>query len=109
MAWTDITDYGGSLTCYFDEKNILKLFPGGSSCQYASTIPEKNCTLTRPFKNRHFVRVCMKKMMHHQCKQNGARNIYSNNNQMRAYVECSPNQSKKLYLIDLSNEESTKH
>ena len=27
---------------------------------------------------------------------------------MRAYVECSPNQSKKLYLIDLSIEQSTK-
>ena len=29
-------------------------------------------------------------------RENGARNIYSNCNQMRAYVECSPNQSKKL-------------
>ena len=32
-----------------------------------------------------------------------------NYNQMRAYVECSPNQFKKLYLIiDLSIEQSTK-
>ena len=31
-----------------------------------------------------------------------------NYNQMRAYVECSPNQLKKLYLIDLSIEQSTK-
>ena len=29
---------------------------------------------------------------------NGARNIYSNYNQTRAYVECSPNQSKNYTL-----------
>ena len=40
--------------------------------------------------------------MDHQYRENGARNVYSNHNQMRAYAECSPNQSKKLYLIDLS-------
>ena len=28
-------------------------------------------------------------------------NIYSNYNHITAYVECSPNQSYKLYLIDL--------
>ena len=50
----------------------------------------------------------MEKMMDHQYMENGARNIYSNYNQMRAYVEFSPNQSKKLYLIDLSIEQSTK-
>ena len=27
---------------------------------------------------------------------NGAKNIYSNYNQMRAYVNCSPNQSKQI-------------
>ena len=31
---------GGSLACYFGEKQILKLFPL-SSCQYVSTIPGK--------------------------------------------------------------------
>ena len=41
-------------------------------------------------------------------RENGSRNIYSDYNQMRAYIECSPNQSKKLYLIDLSIEQSTK-
>ena len=46
--------------------------------------------------------------MDHKHRENGARNIYSNYNQMRAYVERSPNQSKKLYLIDLSIEQSTK-
>ena len=46
--------------------------------------------------------------MDHQYRENDARNIYSNYNQMRAYGECSPNQSKKLYLIDLSIEQSTK-
>ena len=36
--------------------------------------------------------------MDHQCMENGARNIYSNCNQMRAYGECSPNQSKNYTL-----------
>ena len=40
--------------------------------------------------------------MDHQYRENGVRNMYSNYDQMRAYVECSPHQSKKLYLIDLS-------
>ena len=31
--------------------------------------------------------------------ENGARNRYSNYNQMRAYVECSPNQSNKLFTL----------
>ena len=43
-----------------------------------------------------------------QYRENGARIIYPNYNQMRAYVECSPNQSKKLYLFDSSIEQSTK-
>ena len=51
------------------------------------------------FKNRHFVRVCTEKMMDYQYWENGARNIYSNYNQMSAYVECSPNQSKKKYTL----------
>ena len=33
--------------------------------------------------------------MDHEYRENGARNMYSNYNQMRAYVECSPNQSIK--------------
>ena len=32
--------------------------------------------------------------MHHQYRENYARNIYSNYDQMAAYVECSRNQSK---------------
>ena len=31
-------------------------------------------------------------------RENGTRNIYSNYNQMKAYVDCSPNQSKKYTL-----------
>ena len=46
--------------------------------------------------------------MDHEYRENDARNIYSIYNQMRASVECSPNQSKKLYLIDLSIEQSMK-
>ena len=62
----------------------------------------------RLLKHRHFVRVCTEKIMDYPYRENGARNIYSNYNQIRAYIECSPNQSKKLYLIDLSIEQSTK-
>ena len=47
-----------------------------SSCQYVSTIPEKDP----------------------QYGENGVRNIYSNYNQMRAYVECPPNQRKNYTL-----------
>ena len=36
--------------------------------------------------------------MDHQYKENGARNTYSDRNQMRAFVECSPNQSKNYTL-----------
>ena len=41
-------------------------------------------------------------------RKNGMRNIYSNYNQMRAYVECSPNQSKNYTLLTfpLSNQRS---
>ena len=37
--------------------------------------------------------------MDHQYRGKGARNTYSNYNQMRAYVECSPDQSKKNYTL----------
>ena len=46
--------------------------------------------------------------MDNQYGENGERNIYSSYSQMRAYVECYPNQLKKLYLTDLSIEQSTK-
>ena len=47
--------------------------------------------------------------MDHQYSENGGGGggeyIYSNYNRMRAYVECSPNQPKKLYLIGFSIEQ----
>ena len=46
--------------------------------------------------------------MDRQYRENSTRNLSSNYNQMRAYVECSPNQSKKLYLVDLSIKQSSK-
>ena len=58
----------------------------------------KKTACYRRFKKWHFVRVCMQKMMDHQYRENGARNIHSNHIQMRAYVECSPNQSKSYTL-----------
>ena len=67
-----------------------------SICEYNS---EKKTACYRPFKNGHFVRACMEKMMDHQYKENGARNMYSNYNQIRAFVECSPNKSKKNYTL----------
>ena len=36
--------------------------------------------------------------MDYQYRENGERNIYSNYSQLRAYVECSPNQPKKYTL-----------
>ena len=36
--------------------------------------------------------------MDHQYRENDARKIYSNYNQMRAYVECSQNQPKNYTL-----------
>ena len=89
------------------KRNVSSNFSPGflSICKYRSG---KKTACYRPSKNRHFVRVCTKKMMDYQYRENGARNIYSNYNQMRTYVECSPSQSKKLYLIDLSIEQSTK-
>ena len=68
----------------------------------------KKTACYRPLKNRHFIRVCTERMMDHQYGENGGRNMYSNYNQMRAYVKCSPNQSKILCLIDLYIEQSTK-
>ena len=44
------------------------------------------------------LKVCTERMINHQIGENGARNIYSNYNQTRAYVECSPNQPKKYTL-----------
>ena len=34
-----------------------------------------------------------------QCRENGGRKVYSNYNQMRAFVECYLNQSKKNYTL----------
>ena len=36
--------------------------------------------------------------MDHRYRKNGARNIFSNYNQMSAYVECSPDQLKNYTL-----------
>ena len=88
-------------------RNILKLFPL-SFCQYVSTIPEKKNCMLPAFEKSTFLRVCTEKMMDYQYRENGTRTIYSNYYQMRAYAECSPNQSTKLYVIDLSIEKSTK-
>ena len=67
-----------------------------SICEYNSW---KKTACHRPLKNQHFDRKYM---------ENDTRNIYSNYNRIRAYAECSPNQSKKLYLIDISIEQLTK-
>ena len=68
---------------------------------------KKNCMLPT-FEKSTFCGVSTEKMMDRQYRENGSRNIYSNYNQMRAYIECSPNQLKKLDVIDLSIEQSTK-
>ena len=72
-----------------------------STCEYCIQFLKKPACY-RPFRKWHFVMVCTEKMMDHQYEKNGARNTYSNYNKMRAFVDSSPNQSKKLYFIDLS-------
>ena len=66
-------------------RNISSNFFLLSSFQYVST----KTACYRPFKNGHF---CTEKRMDHQYRENSPRNIRSNYNWMRAYVECSPNQ-----------------
>ena len=46
--------------------------------------------------------------MDRQYRENGATVIYSDYNQVKAYFEYPQNQSKKLYLMDLSIEQSMK-
>ena len=41
--------------------------------------------------------------MHHQYRENGERNIYSNYDQMRGYVECSLDQLKNYTLSTFSS------
>ena len=42
--------------------------------------------------------------MDHRSRENDVRNLYSNYNQTRAYVKCSPNHSKELHLIEAVDE-----
>ena len=76
-------------------RNISSNFPPEflSICEYNSW---KKPACHRPFKNQHFVGVCTEKMLDRQYRENGVRNTYSNCYQIRAYVECSPHQSKKV-------------
>ena len=65
---------------------------------------KKNCVLTT-FEKSTFCRGFY--------EENDRPSIYGENsmrnyNQIRTYAECSPNQSKKLYLIGLSIKQSTK-
>ena len=41
-----------------------------------------------PFKNRQFVKVCTEKIIDYQFRENGARNIYSDCNQMKVYYSA---------------------
>ena len=101
-AWKGQNPY---TECLFKEVPLLAIltrdissnFPL-SSCQYVSTIPEKNCMLPTSLKNRHFVGVCTEKMINHQYREHGSRNTYSSYNQMTVFVKCSLDQSKKLSI-----------
>ena len=59
-----------------------------SMCEYSLKKP----WMLPTFQNGHFIRVCTERMLDHQYGENGATNIYSNYNEMRASVERSPNQ-----------------
>ena len=101
---------GGSLISYFDEKYILKLFPL-SSCQHVSIIPE-NCMLPI-FQKWTFCKGLYglndgPSIWGKQHEKHVFKPVDSNYNQMTAYAECSPNQTKKLYLSNLSIKPSTK-
>ena len=92
----------GSPYLLFWRETYPQTFPPGflTICEYSSW--EKTACY-RPFKNWHLVRVCTEKTMDHQYRENVAINIYSNC-VIRWEVRFggSPNQSKKLYLIELS-------
>ena len=57
----------------------------------------------RPFRNRQFVRVCTKKMIDHQYRENRSKNINPNYDQMKAYCEYYPNQPKNYILSTFSS------
>ena len=51
------------------------------------------------FEKGHFIRVCTERMMDYQYGENGARNIYSNYNQMRAYMLNALQINQKNYAL----------
>ena len=53
--------------------------------------------MLQTFQKWTFCKVCVEEMIDHQYRENGMKNIYSNYNQMRAYVERSPSQSKNWH------------
>ena len=55
-----------------------------------STVPEKNCMLPT-LEKWTFYKGLYVENDGHQYGENGARKVYSDYNQMRAYVECFPN------------------
>ena len=79
-----------------------------NSCQYVCTIPEKSCMLLT-FQKWTFCKGLQRENDGPSIQGKLGQETYTQNyNQIRAYAECFPNQLKKLYLIDLSIEQSTK-
>ena len=73
---------------------ILKLF-SLSSCQYVRTVPKKETTCYRPFKNRHFIRVCKEKIMDHQYRKT-VRETYIQTIIRRELMLNAPQINKKI-------------
>ena len=73
-------------------RNISSKLSSLCSCQYVSTIPEKNCVLPT-FQKWTFCRVLYGENDGSSIQgKRHEKHIYSRKNQMTAYVECSTNQ-----------------
>ena len=68
------------------------------SCQYVRTIHEKINYMLPTFQKWTFYKGLYRENDGPSYEENSTRNIYSNYYQMRAYVECSLNQSKNYTL-----------
>ena len=113
-----VTRFSGSLPTSVSYLNLRRFpnllfwretYPQTFSPEFLSICEYNSWTKTacyRSLKNWHFVKVCTEKMMDHQYRENGERNIYSNYNQIM--LNALQINQKKVYLIDLFIEQSTK-
>ena len=90
---------GSSLICYFDEKRTSSNFFSWVLVNRSVQFTKKICILATIQKWT----ICKGLYWENDWQQyteNGARNMHSNYNQMKAYCESYPNQSKKEIISD---------